>query len=151
MKPWLTAVILNVALAAGVAIASAAQAVTVGGGGAARPSAGFGGHAFGFHRAPGFHHRFLPPRHLFHQSHFDFGAGFASRRLSEETGAFGDYAGAYGDDYDSYADEDIENLHFRVQEPFGPGDIGQPPRSADEDAPYLPDRMDSRRGDAPDW
>lgn len=151
MKPWLTAVVLGVALITGGAIASAAQAMAVAGGGAARPSAGFGGHGFGFHRGFGLHHRFLPLRHLFHRPDFDFGAGFVPHRLNETIGALGDFASAYDDDYASYAGEDIENLHFRVQEPFGPGDIGRPPPGAEEDAPYLPDRMDSAQGDAPDW
>lgn len=103
-----------------------------------------GGHGFGFH---GFgRHGFV----RFHQPQFRFG-DFALHRTNEFTGGYGDYDDADEDDYGSDGD-DVDNLHFRVQEPFGPGDIGRPPVRAEADAPYLSDRADPWHGYQPqDW
>lgn len=103
-----------------------------------------GGHGFGFH---GFgRHGFVG----FHQPDFRFG-DFASHRITVFTGGPGDYDYANEDDSGPYED-DIDNLHFRVQEPFGPGDIGRPPVRAEEDAPYLSDRGAPWHGYEPqDW
>jgi hypothetical protein len=87
----------------------------------------------------GFHH-FLPRPTNQPHAHFRFGRGFRSRSVS--------FAGGYGDE-GSYGSDDISELHFRVQEPFGPGDIGRPPVRAEEDGPYGPERMDPRQGDEP--
>jgi hypothetical protein len=91
----------------------------------AHAGVGMQGHGFGFHR-------FVPTptnQFQFHQPRFNFGRGFRSRSSS--------VAGGYGD-----SDDDISELHFRVQEPFGPGDIGRPPvRAEGEDAPYGPEGM----------
>ena len=116
------------------------------GGASARVSvhsfAGIHGHGFGFH------HRF----HQFREPDFHFGAGFRSHRLVEVTGGYGDYDYASENDYGPYGDDDdIDDLHFRVQEPFGPGDIGQrPPVRAEGEGPYLSDRMDPWHGYGPE-
>jgi hypothetical protein len=144
MKAWLPAA----ALAATLTLGFPADAHMGGVGGASasavassRASAGLRGIGFGFH------HRFLAPTHLFHSPHLRFGAGFVSHRFEQVTGGYGDYDyGADADDYGPY-DDDIDNLHFRAQEPFGPGDIGRPP--AEEDAPYVSERMGSWRGYQP--
>jgi hypothetical protein len=145
MKIWLPGAALAATLTLGLSVPAGAH---VGGGASAaafsHANAGARGHGFGFH------HRFLGPTHLFHSPHYRFGAGFASHRSHEVTGGYGggDYA-SNDEDYGPYADDDIENLHFRAQEPFGPGDIGRPPVHADADAPYMSDSMDSWHGYEP--
>ena len=98
----------------------------------------------------GIQHRFLAPNNLFHSPNFRFGAGFVLRRPGVVTGGYGDYDYASdADDYGPYAVDDIDNLHFRVQEPFGPWDVGRPPVRADSDAPYVWDRMEPWRNYRP--
>ena len=97
-----------------------------------------GGQLSGFHHDLGGRFVYRAPRQLFSRSHFNFGAGFAFRR--SDIGNGGDYAGALDDDYGT-SGEDIENLHFRVQEPFGPGDIGRRQSRPEEEAPYVPDEI----------
>jgi hypothetical protein len=103
---------------------------------AAHATVGLHGHGFGFRG-------FLPrPFNRFPSSHFRFG-DFRSHQLGIFTGGSGDFDYATDeDDYGPDAGDDIDNLHFRVQEPFGPGDIGRPPVRAEADAPYMSDRMD---------
>jgi len=85
-----------------------------------------GGHVLGF----GVKHVFPRPTNQFHHRHFH-------ARTTQ-------FAGGYGDNADD--DYDIEDLHFRVQEPFGPGDIGRPPIPGDENVPYMPERPDLWQG-----
>ena len=144
---------MNIALPAGALIAALTMggsfpaAAHVGGGASVSASAHAttGGLGTGFH---GFgRHGFV----RFHQPNFRFGY-FAPHRIIQSTGGYGDYDyAADEDDYGPYAD-DIDNLHFRAQEPFGPGDIGRPPVRAEEDAPYPSDRADPWHGYEPrDW
>jgi len=147
MKTMPSATAIAVALTMSMCVPGAAHMGGMGAGASASASAHAGMHGHGF----GFHHRFLPPQNLFRRPDFDFGAGFRSRRLVETTGGYGDYDDASEDDYGSYAEDDIDNLHFRVQEPFGPGDIGRrPPVRAEGDAPDLSDRMDPWHGYEPE-
>ena len=143
MKNWLPATALRVALMMSVAVASGYAMGSASAAGAVHAGATFGGRAFGsgfgFHHGFGFGHRFPPANRIFRQPRFNFGAGFVSHRGTVVAGGYGDDDSTSGD-YGSYSD-DIEDLHFRVQEPFGPGDIGQPPIPAGEDSPYAPDRM----------
>jgi hypothetical protein len=114
--------------------------------GGARASAAASARASFHGRGFGFHHRFLAA-FPFRQRKFDFGEGFRSHQLVEATGGYGDYDYASDDDYGPYPGDDIDNLHFRVQEPFGPGDIGRrPPVRAEQEAPYVSDRMDPWHG-----
>ena len=109
---------------------------------AGHATAGIQGHGFGFHHLP-------QPFNRFHPAHFRFG-GFRSHQLGVFTGGAGDFDYATDeDDYGPDAGDDIDNLHFRVQEPFGPGDIGRPPMRAEADAPYKSDRMDTWPGYEP--
>jgi len=154
MQVWLPATALSVALTIGVAAPSAHAMGARGGasaGAAAHVVVGFHGHGFRFHHGFGFPPRFFRPAYPFLQPHFNFGAGFVSHQQGVVTGGYGDEDYASDDDYGSYADDDIDNLHFRVQEPFGPGDIGRPPVRAEEETPYMPDGMDPRSGFAPNW
>ena len=88
---------------------------------------------------------FLHPRPFFpfHQPHVRFGH-FRQRNMQSTVG-YG------GDDYDdNYDDDAISNLHFRVQEPFGPGDIGRPPVGAEAEGPYMGDRFGPPPGYEPE-
>lgn len=147
MKIWLPAVALSVALTVSVAVAPA-NAIGGAPGAAGHGMGGFHGHGFGFpHR---FRPHFFRQLNPFHQRQPNFGAGFVSHQSNIVTGGYGDDDYASGDDSGSYEDDDIDNLHFRVQEPFGPGDIGRPPVRAEEEAPYMSDRTDPWHGYAPD-
>lgn len=149
MKIRLSAAVLGVALAMGVSIPFEGQAMGVAGGaaGGGHLSPGFGGHGFGPRHGLIFHHGFFRPVRPFHRPFFNFGAGFRSHQSNEFSGGYG--GNDSDDDYGGYGD-DIEDLHFRVQEPFGPGDIGRPPARADQDVPY--DSGDPRDGNGPaDW
>ena len=117
-------------------------------GGVRGVSAGASAHATAGIQGRGFHH--LPrPFNRFHPTHFRFG-GFRSHELGLFTGGPADYDyAADEDDYGPDAGDDIDNLHFRAQEPFGPGDIGRPPVRAEADAPYFSDRMDAWHGYEP--
>lgn len=145
MRTLFSATAIAAALTIGLCVPGDAH---MGGMGGAPASAFASAHAsVGFHgRGFGFHHRFLPPAYLFHQSHFDFGKGFRSHQPLEAAGGYG------GDDtYGPDADYDIDNLHFRVEEPFGPGDIGRrPPVREEGEGPYESDRMDPWHEYAPD-
>jgi hypothetical protein len=141
------------AFAAAVSLGLCAQAdARMGGMGGASASAsahataGIHGHGFGFH------HVLLRLTTRFHPTHFRFG-DFRSHELGVFTGGAGDfdYASDEGD-YGPDAGDDIDNLHFRVQEPFGPGDIGRLPVRAEADPPYMSDRIDPWHGYEPhDW
>ena len=140
MKISFSTAALAVALTMGFCVPAPAHMGTVGGGmaaGSAHANVGLHGHGFGFHH-------FLPrPTNQFHRPHFRF-AGFGSHRVASVAGGYGDYDEAY--------DDDIGNLHFRVQEPFGPGDIGRPPVRAEADAPYDSERMKPWDGYGPgEW
>lgn len=144
MKIWLPALALGVAFTIGAAIPSADA---MGGGSAGAPAhamGGFHGQGFGFHHGFASHPRFFRPFHPSHRQQPDFGAGFASHQSNVLAGGYGDTSD------DSYSNDDIEDLHFRVQEPFGPGDIGRPPASAEEDAPYMSEGTDPGPGYAPE-
>lgn len=152
MKGWLSTAALSVALTMSIAIPSAGALAMGGKGGApagVHGTAGFGGRGFGFRHGFGFHRRFLPGTEPFHQRQFDFGSGFRSHAPRVMTGGIGDYDYAYDDDDGPYADDDIENLHFRAQEPFGPGDIGRPPVRAEPEPPYILDPAAPGFGDDP--
>ena len=107
---------------------------------AAAVSAGYGTDAsayvasFGHHEAPGYFHGFrgfhgYPPAAFQSRGVGRFGAGrFAGN--GETVG------GDDMDDYDDSYDPGLDALHFRVQEPFGPGDIGRP--QAPPEGPYNP-------------
>ena len=152
MNGCLSVAALSVALTISTTMPSGAHGMGGMGGGSAGAHAavGFGGHGVGFHHGFGFHHRFLPPTQLFHEPGFDFGAGFRSHGSRVVTGGYEDDDYASDDDYGSYSDEDIENLHFRAQEPFGPGDIGRETDREEPKAPYMPDRMGSWQGYRPE-
>lgn len=148
MKIRLSAAVLGVTLAIGVSIPFEGQAMGVAGGAAgAGRAGGFGGHGFGHGLI--FHHGFFRPIRPFHRPFFNFGAGFRSHQSNGFVGGYGDSGYDSDDDYSGYGD-DIEDLHFRVQEPFGPGDIGRPPAREEEDVPYG--SRDPRDGRPPaDW
>jgi|SRR5215469_7814742 len=105
---------------AGIALLATAAATSS----SSASPAGFGSTGMGsaplFHGArsgsPGF-----PP-----QNRFVPGAGFVQGRCPRSAfvrcAGAGSVSAAYPDDED-----DIEKLHFRVQEPFGPWDIGRSP------------------------
>ena len=151
MKMWLRAMTLNVVLTVGVALPFGAQAMGVVGGSAGRGVVHGPGFHHGFHHGFRVHSPFFSPLHPFHQRQPNFGAGFASRQSNVLAGGYGDSDDSYDDDYDnSYVDDSISNLHFRVQEPFGPGDIGRRPVPDEEDAPYMPERMEPGPGYEPD-
>lgn len=146
MKVWLAAALASAALAFSVpGDAHMGGAGGMGGGrgvGFGHATGGFRGHGFAFHtRLPRDFNRF-------HSPHFRFG-GFRLHQLGLTTGGSADYD--YASDEDDYGPggDDIDNLHFRAQEPFGPGDIGRPPGRAEADAPYMSDRMDARHGYEP--
>src|SRR5437016_584201 len=138
MKLWLPATALAATLTISVSLPADAHMGGMGGaspGAAAHASVGIHGHGFGFH-----HLRLFHPLH-FHVTHFRFG-GFRSHTVPVFTGGAGDFDyAADEEDYGPETGDDIDNLHFRVQEPFGPGDIGRPPVRAEEDAPYMSGRM----------
>ena len=112
-------------------------------GATAHATAGSHGHGLGFHYG-------LPiPFNRFRPAHFRFG-GFRSHQLGIFTGGAGDFDYATDeDDYGPDAGDDIDNLHFRAQEPFGPGDISRPPVRSETDVPYMSDRMDAWHGYEP--
>lgn len=105
---------------------------------------GMGGRASGFH--DGFHgsHGFHSPGFLFHLHHHGFGAPFPRSRFGStrfEGWSGGPYSAGVADfDYGGDSDFAPEDLHFRVQESFGPGDIGRPTPP--------PERYDNGPGDA---
>lgn len=99
----------------------------------------------------GFRYNFLPRPSPFHRPHVRFG-GFGLNRVVPVTGGYGDYDYAEDEGYGPDAGDDIDNLHFRVQEPFGPGDIGRPALRARLAAPYDSERMERSHGDdAEEW
>jgi hypothetical protein len=94
--------------------------------------------SFGHGFSPGQHgFRFGPVPFPFHEHNLR--VAFPNARFGEARSE-GFSGGAYGGndvaayDYDDDDDFTAEDLHFRVQEPFGPGDIGRhrPPE------PYAP-------------
>src|SRR5579862_1498558 len=121
MKIWVPAMALSVALTISIGVSSADARGAMGGGSAAHFGGGFHGHGFGFHHGFGFRPRFFRPFHPFLQPRLNFGAGFVSHESNVVTGGFDD--SDYASDEDDYgpdsAGDDIEDLHFRVQEPFG--------------------------------
>lgn len=107
------------------------------------------GHGFG-HGHPGFHIGPLP--FPFHERNLV--VPFPNVRFGEARfegwggGAYGgDVAAAYDDEGEDFTPED---LHFRVEEPFGPGDIGrQPPPEPYAARPWDGARDNSLRGYEP--
>jgi opacity protein-like surface antigen len=140
MHGWNKALIIAAAMLAATATADAHM-----GGMGGRFSGGF----HGFH---GFHSRPSP----FHFHRRDFRIAFPNAEFGSARsegwggGAYsGDVAGFdYGED-DDFAPED---LHFRVQDSFGPGDIGRPspPPQPYDDGPWDATRMDPSHGYEPD-
>lgn len=113
-----------------------------------RPSSGF----HGFHGFRGFHSRLL-----FHNRRFNFTPGSSPLRFGRAQFA-GWSGGAYsadvvGFDYDQNDDFAPDDLHFRVQDRFGPGDIGRtppPPPASYDKGPWDAARMDPWHGYEPD-
>jgi hypothetical protein len=135
MKSWNKAMLIGVAVLSATATAYA----HMGGVGGRSP-----GGVHGFH---GFHSRSFP--FGFHR--YNFGVGFSNGRAAGWGGGAysGDVAGFGYDGDDDFAPED---LHFRVQESFGPGDIGRQ-AAPDETYDYGPGeaaRMDPWHGYEPD-
>jgi len=138
MSSWRKALFVGAAI-----IATAASADARGGGMGGRPSAGF--HGFrGFHSRPfGFRGRGFIPGFS--------NLGFGTARYEGWGG--GAYSGdVAGFDYDDDNDFAAEDLHFRVQDSFGPGDIGRPPPPPEpyDYGPWGAARMDPWHGYEPD-
>jgi hypothetical protein len=106
------------ALAAAIIAATPATAHMGEMGGGGSGGFGHGGHQFHFGPLP------FP----FHEQRLM--AGFPNARFGEARFE-GWGGGAYGGDVEAYdpdeGDFTAEDLHFRVQEPFGPGDVGRRP------------------------
>jgi hypothetical protein len=71
-------------------------------------------------------------------------------------GPYGDWGGggiAAGGDYENgdyvAADEGLDGMHFRVQEPFGPGDLGRPMPPPPDSGPWDTARLDPSNGYEP--
>jgi hypothetical protein len=146
MGSWHKALLIGAAIIAATASADAHM-----GGMGGRSSGGFHG---GFHGVHGFHSRSF----LLRPNNFRFGFPQARfGRLRFEAAGGGAYsadvaAGDYGD-YDESDDYAPEDLHFRVQDSFGPGDIGRPsppPPQAYDNGPWDSARMDPWHGYEPD-
>jgi hypothetical protein len=137
---WHQALFIGVAMLAATATANAHMG-------------GMGGRSSGdFHGSHGFHPRPLPFH--FHQRNLRVAfpdAGFGSAR-SEGWGGGAYSAGLAGFDYDEADDFAPEDLHFRVQDSFGPGDIGRPspPPQPYDYGPWEAARMDPWHGYEPD-
>jgi hypothetical protein len=141
MSMWLKPSIIAVAILATTMSAGAHM------GGAGGRAAG------GFHGSYGFRARPFP----FRYHRYDF-VGFPYARFgtarSEGWGGGAYSAGVAGFDYDTDDDFAPEDLHFRVQDSFGPGDIGRqaPPPEPYDDGPWHGARMDPWHGyDAQGW
>ncbi len=140
MGSWQRSLIIAVAILAATTSVEARM-----GGMGGRPSGGFRG----FH---GFHSRAVPFR--FHQFNFALASPrerFGNARFEGWGG--GAYSGdVAGFDYDENDDFAPEDLHFRAQDSFGPGDIGResPPPEPYDGAPWDASRMEPRYGYAPD-
>lgn len=139
MGSWHKALIIAAAI-----LAAAASAEAHMGGMAGRPSAG----SHGFHGFRGFHSR-LP----FHNPGFNFALGSPRLRFGraqfEGWGGGAYSAGVVGFDYDQDDDFAPDDLHFRVQDRFGPGDIGRkppPPPEPYDNGPWEAARMDPWHG-----
>jgi hypothetical protein len=112
---------------------------------------GAGGHSSGgFHGFRSFHSRAFP----FHRRGFVIGFpntrfGFF-RTLGWGGGPYS--VGVVGSEYDGDDDFAPEDLHFRVQDSFGPGDIGRPvpPPETYDNGLWGAARMDPWRGYEPD-
>lgn len=76
---------------------------------------------------------------------FRFGAGFRERELGAEANA-GDISSDFAGDDDLAPDH---QLWFRVQEKFGPGDLGRPP-IPEQSGPWDTGGAEPEDGDAPD-
>jgi hypothetical protein len=80
--------------------------------------------SFGRHPAPEFIHEFRCFHGQPRAASRGWGLGrFGAGRFAENGELAGD---GYRGDYDDSYDPGLNALHFRVQEPFGPGDIGRP-------------------------
>ena len=141
MESWNKSLIVAIAIISVTAAAQAGMAgrssggvrVFHGGNRLHARSLGFRGHPYNFALAP---HRLT------------FG-----RAESEGWGGGAYSAGVVGFDYDEGDDFAPENLHFRAQEPFGPGDIGRgppPPAEPYDGAPWENSRIDPRQAPEPD-
>jgi hypothetical protein len=146
---------LTAALAA-AAILAATQASAGGmaGGRGAGGSHGFGG----FHAIHGFggFHGFYAPRFPFNQRDFlvdsPYGPFGSARPEGWQGGAYSGGVTAGFDDYGEGDDYFPEDLHFRVDEPFGPGDIGNrpPPPEPYDEQPWEGSRLAPWHGYGPD-
>jgi len=96
----------------------------------------------GFHRGA-FPFRYHPYNFVAASPHERFG-----RAQPEGWGGGAYSAGVAGFDYDDDNDFAAEDLHFRVQDSFGPGDIGRPspPPEPYDDQPYEGARLDPWHG-----
>ena len=136
-------------LIAGVVIfvATASAFAHMGGMGGRSSGGGFHGGFHGVHSGRTFfgphNFRFRNPRLRFARQQFDGWGG----------GAYSGDVAAYG--YDGDDDFAPEDLHFRVQESFGPGDIGRPsppPAQTYDNGPWDSARMDPWHGyGSDDW
>jgi hypothetical protein len=117
MRNWLLAAVAAVAVSGGYGTDAGAYMAS-----------------FGRHGGPGYFHGFRgfhgQPRVAFGNRGF---GGFGTGRFAGNGEVAGDdYTGDYDDSYDP----GLDALHFRVQEPFGPGDIGRPQAP---ERPYEPE------------
>src|ERR1700722_6071787 len=140
MQGWNKAILIAAVMLAATATADA-------------HTGGMGGRASsGFHGFRGSHSRPF----LFHSHRHNFRAAFPDaefgRPQSEGWGG-GAYSGnVAGFDYDEGDYFAPEDMHFRVQDSFGPGDIGRspPPPEPYDDGPWEGARMDPWHGYEPD-
>lgn len=146
MKTLVSAAALAAALSIGGFLSAGAHMGGMGVVGGGSPIASAHATAAGHGRGIGFHgfgqRRFV----RFHPGHFRFG-NFGPQRTVEFAGAYGDSADVTDEDAYGAYDDDIDNLHFRVQEPFGPGDIGRSP--VGDEPPFTSDRMNPGHADEP--
>ncbi len=137
MRQWI------IAAAAAAALLGASYSTHAG----ARMASSGGGRMHGFARGfRGFHGRPFG---------FDFGRGFAPSRFGQIGFRGGEVAAGDDDvdDYDEGGDDGLGNMHFRVQESFGPWDVGRRPPPAPEpydSGPWDAARMDAWHGYEPD-
>jgi hypothetical protein len=142
MTSWHKGIVFGAALLTAAASADAHM-----GGMGGRSSSGF----HGFHGTHGFHSRFP-----FHYYGPNFAVTFPGERFGtarNEGWSGGAYSGdVAGFDYDDDSDFAAEDLHFRVQDSFGPGDIGRPPPPPEpyDYGPWGAARMDPWHGYEPD-
>lgn len=126
-------ILIHAALAGAIVVAGASPVLSRGmAGGFARSA---GAHAFGNISAQPLHFAFAP---------LVFRVGFPQARFGQARFE-GWSGGAYSADVAASEDVGIDpdNIYFRVQEPFGPGDLGRP------QAPQPPSEMGGWEGPPP--